>query len=285
MRKLQKREVRLLIYLGLLIAFLAGDKIYRHWSYSITKDTEHYIIYSSATQEQTDEIASVIEIVYLGYQNFLSQLGKSIQPHPKLKMKLYKDREEFRRCNRGIGWAEAFYRYPYCCQYYDAEEINPYHWATHEATHQLNREAAHFKLSQWLNEGMAEYISTSTIDDKSLYLGDIDMNTYPAWWLANLARLGDIESDKKNCTVIPLRAIISGKDGPNINKEFNMYYLHWWTLVHFLMNYNNGQYRDGLSRVVSEHGTLSSFEKNIGKVEDIEKQWYQYVIELKQKYL
>lgn len=285
MRKLQKREKRLLVYFGLLIAFLVGDKIYRHWTYSLTKETEHYIIYSSATQEQTEEIASVIEIVYKGYQEFLSQLGKSIQSHPKLKMKLYKDREEFRHCNRRIGWAEAFYRYPYCHQYYSADEINPYHWATHEATHQLNNEAALFELSQWLDEGMACYISSSVIDGNSLHLGEVDMDTYPAWWLARMANSGNIESDKNNGSVIPLRAIISGKGGPKINKEFNLYYLHWWTLVHFLMNFNDGQYRDGLSRVITEHGALSSFEKNIGKIEYIEKQWYQYVIELKQKYL
>ena len=96
MRKLKSREKRLLVYFGILIVVLSVDKIYRYWTYSITKETEHYIIYSSAALEQTDEIASVAEIVYEGYQEFLGQLGKSIQSHPKLKMKLFKDREEFR---------------------------------------------------------------------------------------------------------------------------------------------------------------------------------------------
>ncbi len=71
-----------------------------------------------------------------------SQLQCTIRPHPKLKMKLFKDREEFRRCNRSCGWAEAFYRTPYCYQYYGADEAHPYHWMMHEATHQLNAEAA-----------------------------------------------------------------------------------------------------------------------------------------------
>ena len=155
----------------------------------------------------------------------------------------------------------------------------------HEATHQLNSEAAHFTLRKWLDEGMASYISTSKIINKSLRPGDVNKDPYPAWWLANLAMSGDMETDKKNGSVIPLRAIISGKGGPDINKTFNLYYLHWWSLVHFLMNYNDGQYRDGLSRVITGHGTISSFEENIGKIEDIEAQWYQYVIELKKKYL
>ena len=163
--------------------------------------------------------------------------------------------------------------------------MNPYHWAIHEATHQLNKEAAHFKLRQWLEEGIACYVSTSKIIENSLKLGDIDINTYPAWWLYIIAMTGDLQSDKDNLSIISLRNIISGKGGLNINKEFNLYYLHWWSLVHFLMNYNDGQYRDGFSKVISERGTLSSFESNIGKIEDIEPQWYRYVIELKGKYL
>ena len=284
MRLLQKREKRLLIYLGLLLAFLIGDKIYRHWTYSITKETEHFFIYSSATQEQTDKVAAVIELVYDEYKGVLGQLGKTLQPHRKLKVKLYKDREEFRHCNNRIGWAEAFYRYPYCQQYYDSGSKNPCQWATHEIIHQINNEAAHFKLRQWLEEGLASYMSSCIIDGNSLRLSDVDINTYPIWWFDTFATSGNLQEDKDNKSIIPLRAIISGHGGLDMDEYFNLYYLHWWSLVHFLMHYNDGQYRDGLSKVISEHGTLSSFDKNIGKVEDIEKQWYQYTLELKNEW-
>ena len=66
----------------------------------------------------------------------------------------------------------------------------------HEATHQLNVEAAKLKLSRWLDEGIACYISTSQIVDGSLSLGQIDLNTYPVWWLASMAQCGDLEMDK-----------------------------------------------------------------------------------------
>ena len=41
-------------------------------------------------------------------------------PHEPLKMKLFKDRKEFRRTHPSLGWAEAFYRAPYCQAYYSA---------------------------------------------------------------------------------------------------------------------------------------------------------------------
>ena len=284
MRALKKREKQLIIYFGLLLLFLTGDSIYRRREVTIIKETEHYIIYSSASRQQTDEIANVAEITYEGYQELLKQLDKEINSHDKLKMKLFKDRDEFRRCNRNVGWAEAFYRYPYCYQYYANDEENPYHWAIHEATHQLNMQAAYFSLMKWLDEGMACYISTSKIVDESLKLGELDLNTYPIWWFEIFATTGNLESDKENISVIPLKAIISGHGGPDLDEYFNLYYLHWWSLVHFLMNYDNAKYRDGLSKLIEQQGTLESFERNIGPVDIIEKQWYGYTKQLKDTY-
>jgi hypothetical protein len=266
------------------MVFLIGDKIYRRWNAPVTKETEHYIIESSASAEQTEEMCSIAEIGYEGYKEYLRQLGKTFEPHPKLKMKFYKDREEFRRCNRVTDWREAYYLYPYCYQYYDADEDNPYFWATHEAIHQLNWEAARLVIPQWINEGMACYISTSKIIDKSLRLGDVDKHTYPVWWFDIIAVTEDLKADKANISIIPLRAIVSGQNGPEMDKYFNLYYMHWWSLTYFLMNYGDGRYRDGFSKLIDENGTVSSFESNIGKIEDIEAQWYQYVIELKEKY-
>ena len=283
MRKLTNREKRLLVLFSIFMTIYLADFYHRFWWPSIVRETEHYKIYSTATAEQTDEIAEIVEIVYAKYLQLFEQFGFQIQEHPKLKMKLFRDREEFRRCNRIYDWAEAFYRKPYCYQYYSAEEVNPYHWMMHEATHQLNAEAAKLKLSHWLDEGIACYISTSQIIDGSLSLGQIDLNTYPVWWLASMAQCGDLEMDKNNESVIPLLAIISGKGGPDINKYFNLYYLHWWSFIHFLMHYENGKYILGLGRLIKEGGDVSAFGKYIGDIELVEEEWYEYVRNLKQE--
>ena len=235
MRALTSREKRILVYFGIFLVVLGWDCLRRRWSPAPASgfQTEHYVIESSATPEQTREIGQVTEVVYRGYADLAARLQLTIAPHPKLKMKLFKDRDEFRLCNRIRGWAEAFYRRPCCYQYYSADEVHPYHWMMHEATHQLNAEAACLSLPQWLDEGLACYVSTSRIIDGSLHLGRIDTNTYPVWWFDSMTLSGDLEADKGNTRIIPLRAILSGRGGPNIDRHFNLYYLHWWSFNPF----------------------------------------------------
>ncbi len=280
MRKLTGREKRLLVLLAIAVGIVAWDYIPRRWAPRVTLETAHYRLRSSATAAQTREIGQVAEITYAGYQQLLRDLQRTPLPHRKLGIKLFKDREEFRRCNRIRDWAEGFYYPPYCYQYYSAEEQNPYHWTVHEATHQLNSEVAGLRLSQWLDEGLACYVNTSRIVDDALRLGDIDTNTYPVWWVGLVQPSGDLAADKKEGRIIPLRAILSGRDGPDLDEEFNLYYVHWWSLVRFLVQYQNGKYRAGLSRVMAEGGTLMAFEKHIGPVDTVESEWYADLPEL-----
>ena len=283
MRALTSREKRLLIYFAVFCGIVAWDGVRRHWSPEGALETEHYVIESSATTDQTREIGHVAEIVYEGYRELIAQLQHTTQPHPKLKMKLFKDREEFRRCNRFCGWAEAFYRRPYCYQYYSADEAKPHHWMMHEATHQLNAEAACLTLPQWLDEGLACYVSTGRIVGDSLRLGEIDTNTYPVWWLDSMELSGDLEADKKSLGIIPLRAILCGQGGPDLDKHVNLYYLHWWSLAHFLMRYENGMYRAGLARLIADGVTAEAFETCIGPVEEIEARWYNQLLDLRKR--
>lgn len=281
MRKLTKREKRLLVFLAIFVSIYLADYIYRFWSPDIVVETEHYKIYSTATAEQTEEIAEVAEILYTGYQQLLKQLQHEVKPHPKLKVRLFRDKDEYQRCNRIRNGPESFYRKPYSYQYYSADKANPYHWMVHEATHQLNAEAAGLKLAQWLDEGIASYVSTSRIVDGSINFGQIDPNTYPTWWFASMSITGNLDMDKKIDSLVPLRAIITGKGGPGINKWVNLYYLHWWSLMHFLFHYEDGKYVTGLSELIKEGGSLSAFEKHIGPVDEIEQQWYEYIIDLR----
>ncbi len=282
-RWLTVRQKRLLVLFAILVALAAWAYMPRPWSPGVVLETEHYFIRSSATEEQTREIGQVAEIVYSGYRQLVEDLQRPILSHPKLGMKLFCDRREFRRCNRVYGWAEAFYQPPYCYQYYSADEVHPYHWMMHEATHQLNDTAARLRLPQWLEEGLACYVSTSRIVDSSLRLGEIDANTYPIWWLDSLDLSGDLDANKKRRTIIPLRAILSGQGGPSMNRHFNLYYLHWWSLTHFLMHYEGGRYKPGLSRLIAEDGSLPAFEKHIGSIEIIESQWYGYLAGLQEQ--
>jgi hypothetical protein len=206
-------------------------------------------------------------------------LPEFAREHPKLKIKLYKDRAELRRVNPGLGWAEAFYRKPFCHAYYSASEVNPYHWMVHEAVHQLNEEVAHIEPVKWLEEGLAEYFSTCRFTRGKLALGQIDSNTYPVWWIETMATTPNLATNLQNGTVIPLRTIISGSGGPSMRRHFNLYYLHWWTLTHFI--FETPKYRERALALVKDGGGVTAFERHIGPIEQVQTEWHAHVQALK----
>jgi hypothetical protein len=277
--RLKGRETRLLIYLLVLLGVVAWKFIPRPWHPSLTLEEPHHIIYSTATHQQTEETAQAMELLYNAYSNRFGSLPQFQPRHPKLRVKLFKDRAELRRVNPGLGWAEAFYREPYCLAYYSANEINPCHWMLHEATHQLNQEVAHLSLEKWLEEGLAEYFSTSRLTPAGLAVGRIDPNTYPVWWMDEIATSPDLAENLSNGSVIPLRCIITGHGGLGMNSHFNLYYLHWWTLTHFM--FESPQHRERALALVQRGGGLDAFEQTIGPVEQVQSEWHAYVRRLK----
>ena len=248
----------------------------RHWDPATHRETEHFTISSSATPEQTIAMGDACERLYRAYAKRFSTLSGYQAKHPKLQMLLYKDRDEMRRINPGMGWAEAFYRKPQCRAFYSADENNPFHWMLHEAVHQLNEEVAHTDLEKWLEEGVAEYLSTSRVRDGELVPGTIDLYTYPVWWISSIAKEGDLAKDLANGSIIPLRAIIED-NGPDMDDHVNLYYLHWWTLAHFVFETRP----DAAVKLMEAGGTLGAFEKLLGPVETVQPQWYAHVRRIK----
>ena len=139
--KLKPREWRLLFYLSVVLGVAAWKFVPRPWHPTSTLDGPHHRIFSTASHLQTEETARVLEQLYGAYSNRISSIATFQAFHPLLQVKLFKDRPEFRRVNPGLGWAEAFYREPYCRAYFSAAENNPYHWMLHEAD-RLTRETS-----------------------------------------------------------------------------------------------------------------------------------------------
>jgi hypothetical protein len=280
-KRLSNREKRLFIYLAIVLGFAAWKFTPRPWKPARTIETPHYTIASTATAEQTQQIASVVEILYAAYSNKFSTLPTFNPNHPRLKLLLYKDRAEMRRINPGLGWAEAFYRKPYCRAYFSASEANPYHWMLHEAVHQLNTEVAHIHLEKWLEEGLAEYFSTSRIKENQLLLGHVDPNTYPVWWLDEIDKDADLNQNISNGSVIPLRAIVTNHGGPRMNSHFNLYYLHWWTLTHYI--FESTETSAAASKLVHLGGDVRSIEELFGPLGNLQTNWHAHVRELKRR--
>ena len=276
---LRNRQTRLLLYLVVLLGVIAWKFVPRPWHPTLTLETKHHTIYSTATREQTDAVAHSLELLYTAYSNRFAQVPGFQTNHARMEIKLFKDRAEMRRINPGLGWAEAFYSKPYCRAYYSAEEINPYHWMLHESVHQLNEEVAHLRLEKWLSEGLADYLASSQVHPAGLAVGQIDRNTYPVWWIDELAIGASLAENLTNGSVIPLRALITNRGGPSMKEQFNLYYLHWWTLTHFI--FESDAHRANATRLLSRGGDLPAFEELIGPVEKVQGEWHAYVRELK----
>lgn len=269
----------MLSYLLVLLGVVAWKFVPRPWRPAMTLEAPHYMILSSATRPQTADTAHALELLYNAYSNRFGGLAQFQREHPRLKVKVFKDRAEFHRVNPGRGWAEAFYRAPYCRAYFSADEMNPYHWMLHESVHQLNHEVARLALEKWLEEGLAEYFSTSRFVSNRLAVGRIDVNTYPVWWIEEIATSPDLPENIRNGSVIPLCSIITNRGGPSMNSRFNLYYLHWWTLTHFL--FESPQYRERALALTQKGGGLEAFEQTIGPVDKVQVEWHTWVRRLK----
>ncbi|HUR44331.1 MAG TPA: hypothetical protein VMZ27_00550 [Candidatus Saccharimonadales bacterium] len=273
------RQWRMVFYLAILLGIAGWKFLPRPWHPTVTLERPHYTIYSTASNRQTDDTAHAMELLYESYSNAFHTLPAYTPQHAKLKVKLFKDRKEFRWINPNLGWAEAFYREPYCRAYFSAEESNPYHWMLHEATHQLNNEVAHVELAKWLEEGLAEYVSTSRMSSNTLAISRVDVNTYPVWWIDDLATAPTLEQNLQNHSVIPLRAIVTNRGGPSMRSAVNLYYLHWWSLTHFI--YETPKYRPHALTLMARGGDSKSFEALIGPIDQIQSEWHAYVRRLK----
>ncbi len=269
----------MLVYLFIALAVAAWKFLPRRWHPTLTLDALHHTIYSTASEQQTKDTARALDLLYAAYSNRLGSVREFQRTHPKLKIKLFKDRAELRRINPNLGWAEAFYQEPFCRAYFSAEESNPYHWLLHESVHQLNHEVANLKLAKWLEEGLAEYFSTSRITASELSVGRIDLNTYPVWWIDEIATSDDLAENLRNGSVIPLHAVITDHGGPSMKQHFNLYYLHWWTLTHFI--WEGEKYRSRALTLAQKGGGLAAFEEAIGPVDQVQAEWHAYVRRLK----
>lgn len=270
---------RILIDLLLVSVVFGGYFWYTHRTSAYKLESEHYSALSSVSIEETKDALSKAETLYQTYTAFWDV--KAGTADNKLLLKIYSSRKEFKRANPLPGWAEAIYRAPYCHQYIETENENrPCHWLVHEAAHQLNNEVSQFRLPQWAEEGIACYFSTTRMDDGKMSLGVVDRDTYPIWWLSSLGLSGDLSRDKADKKIISIKSIVNDEKPLKMDQHFNLYYIHWFSLVHFLLEAEQGKYREAFITCVKTPSGLEAFEENIGPYQLIEPQWYQHLLQI-----
>lgn len=234
-------------------------------------DTAHYRIRSAATDVQTQAVGRAVESLYEAYT---ATFGPGAQQRP-LELVLYRDQAEFKANNRSSAWAEAYYLEPRSYAYPGSGD-NPHHWMLHEATHQLARQASGFRLRRWINEGVASYFGAGTLREDRLDPAIPDPNAYPIWWVASMDLSGDLQADIARGVVIPLAHIVE-ENGPPLAGNVNGYYIHYWSLTHYLMHGEGGKYREGFLALVARGGEPAEFRRLIGSYEQIQPGWYAHL--------
>ena len=238
--------------------------------------TENFQVTSRASVEQTAIVGSAAEALMRAYLGFFHLESKAV-PRGGLKLRLFKDRAQFRaRVPFAPAWAEAVYSKGVSYAYFDPDPKG-FHWMLHETTHQLNELVAHTPRAKWVDEGLACYFGASVLEDNLLTPGKIERKAYPAWWLKELGPTGDAAKDFASGRVVPLRALLTGQGGPALGSHVNQWYLGYWSLTHFLLHGENGRYAAGYRKLLAgKSATLADFEREIGPVDVVQAQWYQY---------
>lgn len=240
--------------------------------------TEHFVLESCETLPRTEETARAMEAVRAAWVRFFSGRLPLAGDPGELRSRLYRDRPHFRRASPiPMTWGEAYYAFGVGHGYYDADISYPASWLVHETVHQLDARVGGFDLPRWLEEGIATYFSTSRILSGEVRLGDPAPGSYPCWWIKPYSWTGDLAADKTSGRFIPLRALVTGEGAPDLNKDFNKYYVEWWGLVHFMIHAKNGRHLDGFFRLVAARGTAEAFEREIGPFDAIEAEWYRHL--------
>lgn len=234
-------------------------------------ETAHYTIWSSATDAQTRSVGDATEALRDAYVRLFPPSRASQR---KLILVLYRDRAEFELHNRSSPWAEAYYLPPASHAYVAVGEANPYHWMLHEATHQLVREVSGYRPSRWVGEGFASYLGASRLTPSGLDAGNPDPNAYPVWWLQRHKLSGNRLRDIASGQFVPLRALLTGKGGPDVDRHFNSYYLCAWSLTEYLLQGENRRHAEGYLRFLAHGGGEREFEQMVGPMDAIEAAWY-----------
>jgi hypothetical protein len=238
--------------------------------------TANYQVTSWATVEQTTQVGSTVEALLRAYLDFFKLDDKAI-PKGGLKLTLYRSRAQFKEKHPGLKWPEASYERGVTYAYVEPHEPHNTDWMLREATRQLNAQVAHTAQETWIDEGLAAYFSASSLEDYTLTPGRINPKAYPVQWLRRIGPSGDMQKDLTSGRLVPLRTLVSGQGGPNVD-DINRWYLGWWSLTHFLLHGEGGKYAEGFHRLArSKSATLADFEREIGPVDAVQAEWYRYL--------
>jgi hypothetical protein len=254
------------------------------WDFDLKLQTSHWALYTDADIHTALHVLKVAEATY---EAFVADMVGTLPlkaPAEPMRVYLFKDKARYlKEARLPAAWAEGYYHSERlaCFCYYDARnDKNPTHWFVHEAVHQLMFEliAEPVDLTNWVSEGYACYFGTSKLVNGALKLGQIDPDTYPAWWRdkyvpENFMSLSDL----------------ADKIGPALERQRdpNPFYLQSWLFVHYLLHGEEGKYRDAFRKFLVQgyqgKSRTPTFEKTVAPLADLQPGYLKYAKEIQKR--
>jgi hypothetical protein len=245
-----------------------------NWDFESKIQTKHYLIYASTTEE-TNNIGKTVECLYDTFTKFFGKYSKLPAKPPIFRIKIFKDHDEFvqKTGGRASERSAAFYdRKNKVCNIYNDSRL--YNNLLHEATHQLCCELLVTIFPKWLHEGLACYFSIHKIRDNKIMLGEIEESAYP------VSQFGQGLKDLNQLLSFQLTS--QWESAKNVHPQYGAA----CSFCYFLFHYKNGCYKDAFSKYIMEYARSGKdnpkgFETLVGKIDDLQKEWQEYLKSLK----
>jgi len=282
------RALALLLFLTTVATADQDKDLNNPKKWPIVLKGDHYQLWSSAAEKDSQEILKFMELVFTTYTQLLDLPRPPVQ---KMVIVVYKDRAEY--VGSGApGGSAAYYNGTRLVGY--AGEPAMYCYFAHEGFHQFTDwglKAIH-KAPTWFTEGMAECIGNHVIKDGKFYV-------CPKDGLLAQGRIRTIQAAVSKKQHVPLAKLFE-MEHPAFMAQASLLYPEAWSFCHFLMAYPNyedpkaqiphGRYWKVLQRyivAISKSGVkpaqalAAAFVDEKGNpldLEALEKEWQDYVL-------
>ncbi len=244
--------------------------------------TPHYILKTNVSENFARLLARHMEAIYEEYEAHFKDFR--LEPTSRAVIKVFRERARYDAVAPEPlrGTAGGFIADSNIIMTFlgDRSREDVLRTLYHEGFHQFAHDRLGRDVPMWLNEGMAEYFAEATWSGESFITGQ-----------KPLKRIENLQEAIQSRNFIPLSRLFPIENRQwmaNVHKNDTLARLQYdqaWSVIHFLLHANNGQYSYRLSGYLESHiagkGPVRAFTVNFGRnIRSMQDAWKKYVMEL-----
>ncbi len=249
------------------------------WTQTYTKESEHYIIKTSVSQDFADKVSKQIEVIYKAYTKIFPK-NKIKGKRDKFKLFLHNSKQQYVAAgapDHSGGYFSPLSKQVVCFKYpnFDAGLAVLYHECFHQY---LDTYLPNPPL--WYNEGHAEFYGAF------LYLPERNGMQYRP----NGTRLPTAKQMIQRKMMMPLKDLVRMTNEQFYEeKKMAANYAQAWAFIYFLYMYQNGRYKSYMKKYFKYMQKGLSYDECADKVfrkvnwDQWEREFRQFIISQKEK--